>query len=391
MLRRLLIPGILTLALAAPLLAEREAGIEAFRNKDFAKAVEEFRELVAAAPEDWQGHFLLGLALEQVGRGEDALLHVGTALELSPEDLAVRLALARIHSHLGQYSEAAALLKDADGDTLPLDPRTAFYQLRGQARYKSDDLEGAAEDLGKLAQLRPTDTQIQYLFGVVAASTGRIDAAIEAIRRAKLLSPESREINLVLARFLLKKATSAEPGEKQAAYREVATIAAEAAEAYPAHDNFIVLAIAQLGSQDYSAAIDAARSAVGTAEADWLGHYYLGRAYSGYQEYENAEAPLQAALTRAAEPKDQGLVWWQLGTVYEHLGRAGEAARAYREAAALGVEDSTDDPVSPFCTPRSECCEVCTTGKACGDSCSSSGEECSQGEGCACDSWEVCG
>lgn len=42
------------------------------------------------------------------------------------------------------------------------------------------------------------------------------------------------------------------------------------------------------------------------------------------------------------------------------------------------------------CTPRSECCKICSKGKACGDSCISRSYACRKAKGCACDSKDVC-
>jgi hypothetical protein len=42
------------------------------------------------------------------------------------------------------------------------------------------------------------------------------------------------------------------------------------------------------------------------------------------------------------------------------------------------------------CTPREKCCKVCSTGKACGDSCISKKYTCHKKSGCACDSSGVC-
>jgi hypothetical protein len=42
------------------------------------------------------------------------------------------------------------------------------------------------------------------------------------------------------------------------------------------------------------------------------------------------------------------------------------------------------------CVPRSQCCKVCSKGKACGDSCISQDYDCHKGRGCGCDAEEVC-
>lgn len=45
---------------------------------------------------------------------------------------------------------------------------------------------------------------------------------------------------------------------------------------------------------------------------------------------------------------------------------------------------------APSCTPRSECCKVCSKGQACGNSCISRNKNCHKGRGCACDAEEIC-
>lgn len=47
-------------------------------------------------------------------------------------------------------------------------------------------------------------------------------------------------------------------------------------------------------------------------------------------------------------------------------------------------------PMAKTCIPASKCCKVCSTGKACGDSCISRRYTCRKGRGCACDAAEVC-
>ena len=42
------------------------------------------------------------------------------------------------------------------------------------------------------------------------------------------------------------------------------------------------------------------------------------------------------------------------------------------------------------CIPRSQCCKVCSKGKACGNSCIRADYNCHKGAGCACDAEDVC-
>jgi hypothetical protein len=49
-------------------------------------------------------------------------------------------------------------------------------------------------------------------------------------------------------------------------------------------------------------------------------------------------------------------------------------------AGALGISAACSDSTGP----NGGCCKVCTTGKACGDSCIAASSTCNVGAGCAC-------
>lgn len=68
----------------------------------------------------------------------------------------------------------------------------------------------------------------------------------------------------------------------------------------------------------------------------------------------------------------------------------GGTAKSASVGNAAKVALVLDDWNGAACTPRSQCCKVCETGKACGDSCISRSYTCHKGRGCACNSSEVC-
>jgi hypothetical protein len=43
------------------------------------------------------------------------------------------------------------------------------------------------------------------------------------------------------------------------------------------------------------------------------------------------------------------------------------------------------------CIPADQCCKVCSTGKACGNTCINVNYNCHKGRGCACNADEICG
>lgn len=87
-------------------------------------------------------------------------------------------------------------------------------------------------------------------------------------------------------------------------------------------------------------------------------------------------------------------VWLTDGAPFSDLGGAfgGQPARvllnktypdAY-EFTRMGYPGGSPNTTGPSAPPRSPCCRVCTTGKACGDTCIDASRTCSTPPGCAC-------
>jgi Flp pilus assembly protein TadD len=78
-------------------------------------AIEPARRAMTLQPKDWHPVSLLGVALEQVGRDEDALAAYGEALKLSPDNPAILSNLAMFHASRGDAAQAETLLRKAIG------------------------------------------------------------------------------------------------------------------------------------------------------------------------------------------------------------------------------------------------------------------------------------
>lgn len=123
--RKMLLP-LITVCLtvgAATVLAGWNEGVAAFQSKDFDLAIAEFQEVVRQNPESWRGHYMLGLALAQKGRNEEALDHLRKAHELNLDDLSVNLALGRVYLNLFRQLDIGEL-----GVTIPQAPKPCPVQ-----------------------------------------------------------------------------------------------------------------------------------------------------------------------------------------------------------------------------------------------------------------------
>ena len=94
-----------------------EALLEAGRSRIGAGqgfyALDFLNRAAIAAPRDWRPHSLLGVAMEQTKRPDDARAEYGRALQLSPENPAVLSNLALLAANTGDRAQAEILLRRA--------------------------------------------------------------------------------------------------------------------------------------------------------------------------------------------------------------------------------------------------------------------------------------
>lgn len=339
-----LLPLSLLMVLAAlPALAGWDEGVAAFKAKNFQGAAAEFQELVKQNPEAHSTHYMLGLSLQQLNRKEEALHHLRKAYDLNPNDLATQLALGRAYSNLKRYSEVNSLLGKVDASSLPGAQKAAFYQMRGQARFKSNDLDSALKDFAQLAKLKSSDASTQYLYGTTAFKVGQIDTAISALGKAVQLDGKDIDKKRSFVQVLIRKGRqSRDKTVKKSSYLQASKVAKQMVASQPTYDNYMLLVSAELGAGLYEDAISSGQAALGKKSDDWLAHYYLGQAMSSAKKYTEAEAPLKKAETLAGET-DKKLVWTQLGYVYEKQKKYNQAIEAYQFAGNNGAIQRVKD------------------------------------------------
>ena len=93
-------------------LAGWDEGVAAFKAKNFKLAVQEFKTHIKANPEEWRGHYMLGLSyyLGQAysSNKQYAERSLRKAYDLNPNDLSLKAAMKRYLNTSGQKQEAAA-------------------------------------------------------------------------------------------------------------------------------------------------------------------------------------------------------------------------------------------------------------------------------------------
>ncbi len=328
----LLVTALVTAAVPAG--AGWDEGVAAFTKRDFKTAATEFEQMVQQNPEGYRAQYMLGLSLEQLGQREKALDHLRKAYDLNPNDVSIKLALGRAYKNLRRYGEVAQLLAQVDVGSLPTAQQTAFYQMRGEARYRTNNAEAALGDFQQLAKLNPSDPQVQFLYGTTALALERMDTAISALAKAVSLAPSDLEKKRTYVNALIKQGRMTRDKEaKRQAYLKAANHAEDLAKAEPTYDNLVLEISAEIGAGLYAEAVATGEKAVAKAPGtDWLGHYYLGQAYTSNKQYDKAEAPLNQAMRIATDPKDVRLIQKQRGFVFEKQRDFAKAIEAYMAA-----------------------------------------------------------
>nr|WP_246736382.1 tetratricopeptide repeat protein [Enterovirga sp. DB1703] len=166
------------------------------RLKRTEQAMEILKAMPAASPLRPSADVQIGISLEQLGRGEEAVQHLERLGRQRPDDNDVLVALGNVYRSRKQYAQAAEIYGKAIERTPPGDPGLwPLYYYRGTAYERAKDWPKAEADLKKALELVP-DTQplgksqvLNYLGYSWVDQNINLDEAFKMLRRAVELNP----------------------------------------------------------------------------------------------------------------------------------------------------------------------------------------------------------
>ena len=184
-------------------------------------------------------------------------------------------------------------------------------------------LAEAESACGHVLQSDPANAEAFHILGLVACQSGRLDAAIDHLRRAAALAPDHPVYRANLAEMLRLA------GMTDEAIREGRQALALKPDYPEALSN---LGIAHYENKEYAEAADCHRRALALNPDFARAHSNLGNALYAVKQFDEA-----AAAYRRAIAIDPGFAdaWANLGTALHHAGRFDEAMPALRRALAL--------------------------------------------------------
>jgi tetratricopeptide (TPR) repeat protein len=167
------------------------------RMKQPERANEAYSQIPANSPLKLNADIQVGLNLEQMGRGEEALAHLDAAMKAHPNDIDVITALGNVQRSRKKYEEAAATYSRAIeliGDRPVQNYWTTFY-FRGTAYERAKQWPKAEADLRKALDLVPPSQPnaraqvLNYLAYSWVDQNINIDDAFKMLKQAVDASP----------------------------------------------------------------------------------------------------------------------------------------------------------------------------------------------------------
>jgi tetratricopeptide (TPR) repeat protein len=186
---------------------ELSSGIIYLRQENYEKAAELLEKAVELDPENWEGHFQLGIAYMELGRRSDAYPEFKRAKELGAskaEEVEQKHYAYWYDSFMPgvtklkgrEYDEAERLFREA----IEIDPeRTDAYSNLGFAYHKSGKIEQSLEAYRNVINIEPDNVDALLAIAEVLTELKRYEEANNTLRRILEIDPSQHNCHLAIA------------------------------------------------------------------------------------------------------------------------------------------------------------------------------------------------
>jgi len=276
---------------------------------------------------------MLGRCQLATDQYEEALVNLGKAAELGPDDPANAAALARALMAVDRYTEAREMLEGLDLETLGPDWMAEVARMRARCLLAEDRAADAVALLQACLSGDPDRTELHQALAGAYLAMGDREAALEHFARAFALDPADLVSGRAAASNAMTLAAAAADDELALAYYARALEFASAlATAAPAYENALVAGEAALGARQQEAAAGWFAEAMKLRPQKPLASFYLGSTLAALDRDDEAITHLREALGAAPESELAARIHAQLGQLLACRLKLPEAACQYRAA-----------------------------------------------------------
>jgi tetratricopeptide (TPR) repeat protein len=340
---------IIAIGAVAPVHAEWNKGLEAYKAKDYGTAAKEFEEVTKTNPDYVGGYYMLGLCQRSQNNLSAALGNLRKAVELDAAnetpDPRYGIALAQGLNQANQYGEAYTTLKALDFGKLPSSYRSNYALLFAQAANKTNRAGEAVRVLETQVRADSSNAALYQALGVAQDDLGDDKAAFNAFKRAYELDSNDQASGRYAVRSAIAAARrSSSSGDKTRYYTEAAQISERLAAANPSFEHNLYAGESWLGAKQYSKALTWFEKAKAQQSRNALVYYYIGQSYTSLGQFSNALSSLQQALSLGSGDVDlRKKIYNQMGYVHEKNKDFPKAKQAYLEAGNTRQAAAMDD------------------------------------------------
>ena len=244
------------------------------------------RALVAAAPDDPDRHFTLGLAQSEQNVS-DAIASFRRVLALAPLHTLARYNLALVLKRADRLPEAVGQLERA----IALEPRPEIHYTLAVLYWQQGETGSAVYSLRDALALKPDYADAHYTLGAVLKSRRDWQGAAASLRRAIALRPDLPSAHYTLGQ-VLQASGDVRGAREHLAEAERLRLRAQAEQEAGVKTS---VGIRQLDAGDPAAAVESFRGAIAVFEPYASAHYQLGRALQRLNRAEEARAAFARA------------------------------------------------------------------------------------------------
>jgi tetratricopeptide (TPR) repeat protein len=275
--------------------------------------------LLKEYPRSQSSHLLRALALDELGRWDEAQKSYEAALRIAPRDPQIQ---ARFGMHLVRREKWTEAIPYLERSLAAGDDALALFYL-AQAYFQTQNKGKALETIERCAKLAPDNPTMLLKLGEYRAQMGKHSPALEALQRAQKLNPDEPGLDLALGNVYLSllEVENARAALERALKKD------------PQNPAVIsTLANACAKARDHAAARLYYRQVLDLGYDDPEYHLGLGAALLGLGENEAAIVQLNEAIARKPRLEE---AHFHLARAHQAAGHAEESQRELRLFRAL--------------------------------------------------------